>query len=167
MNNASRREDLSSVASSLPALAARMGPERAAQTAAYLVETTPRRSKGLQEEMTRVLDALLVEVSPAVQRRHAGVAASAVGCPEHPLQRLPFLLALAEPLPCRLSTQQLVDLLKMPTCFGAARRLLLDHLGNRYQRRFADRWEFVRFATERNLGLDLTSPPQRPDIAGP
>ena len=31
----------------------------------------------------------------------------------------------------------------------------------RHQRRFADPWEFVRYATEQNLGLDFTSPPQR------
>jgi hypothetical protein len=66
-------------------------------------------------------------------------------------------------LPCRLETQELVELLKMPTCFGESRRLVLDHLGNRYGRRFANHWAFVRFAQERNLGLDFTTPPKRPD----
>jgi hypothetical protein len=69
----------------------------------------------------------------------------------------------AEPFPCRLTTQELVELLKMPTCFGQARRIVLDHLGNRYRRRFVNHWEFVRFATEQNLGLDFTTPPKRPD----
>jgi hypothetical protein len=40
---------------------------------------------------------------------------------------------------------------------------VLDALGTRYQRRFADHWEFVRFAEEQKLGLDFTSPPQRPE----
>jgi hypothetical protein len=61
-----------------------------------------------------------------------------------------------------LTTQQLVDLLKMPTCFGAARRVVLDHLGNRYGRRFVNHWAFVRYATEQKLNIDFTTPPQRP-----
>src|SRR5262249_33656546 len=60
------------------------------------------------------------------------------------------------PLPCRLTTPELVALLKMPTCYGPARRLVLNHLGNRYGRRFANHWAFVRFAREQNLGLDFT-----------
>jgi len=68
----------------------------------------------------------------------------------------------AEPFPCRLTTQELVDLLKMPTCFGAARRVVLDHLGNRYGRRFVNHWAFVRFATDQKLNLDFTTPPRRP-----
>jgi hypothetical protein len=61
--------------------------------------------------------------------------------------------------PCRLTTQELVDLLKMPTCFGQARRVVLDHLGNR----FVNHWAFVRFASEQGLELDFTTPPKRPD----
>jgi hypothetical protein len=62
-----------------------------------------------------------------------------------------------------LGTQELVDLLKMPTCFGEARRVVLDHLGNRYGRRFVNHWAFVRFAREQHLGLDFTTAPKRPD----
>ena len=65
-------------------------------------------------------------------------------------------------LPCRLTAQKLVDV-KMPTCFGPARRVVLDHLGNRYGRRFANHWAFVRYAQEQGLKLDLTSPPRRPN----
>jgi hypothetical protein len=70
---------------------------------------------------------------------------------------------LSESLPCRLATQDLVELLKMPTCFGEARRVILHHLSNRYGRRFANHWTFVRFAREQGLGLDFTTPPIRPD----
>jgi serine/threonine protein kinase len=66
-------------------------------------------------------------------------------------------------LPCRLTTQSLVELLKMPTCFGEPRQVVLDHLGNRYGRRFFNHWEFVRYAKEHGLGLDFTTPPKRPD----
>ena len=80
-----------------------------------------------------------------------------------PFLSLPLLPAIAEPLPCRLSTQDLVDLLKMPTCFGNARQVVLKHLGNRYHRRFVNHWEFVRYAKEQNLDLDFTTPPRRPN----
>ena len=51
----------------------------------------------------------------------------------------------------------------MPTCFGEARRVVLDQLENIHGRRFANHWEFVRFAREKGLKLDFTSPPRRPD----
>ena len=34
-------------------------------------------------------------------------------------------------------------------------------LGNRYGRVFTNHWEFVRYAQEQHLDLDLTSPPKR------
>jgi predicted Ser/Thr protein kinase len=69
----------------------------------------------------------------------------------------------AEPSPCRLTTQELVELLKMPTCFGEVRRVVLDHLGDRYGRLFVNHWAFVRFAQDQYLGLDFITPPRRPD----
>jgi hypothetical protein len=69
----------------------------------------------------------------------------------------------SESLRCRLATQDLVELLKMPTCFGQARRVVLSHLGNRYGRRFVNHWAFVRFAREQHLRLDFTTPPKRPN----
>jgi hypothetical protein len=68
-----------------------------------------------------------------------------------------------EPYQCLLTTQQLIELLKLSTCFGSVRRPILDHLGNRYGRHFVNHWAFVRFAEERNLGWDFTTPPKRPD----
>ncbi len=56
-----------------------------------------------------------------------------------------------------------MELLKMPTCFGAARRVVLNHLGNIHGRRFTNHWEFVRFARETGLDVDLTTPPRRPN----
>ena len=80
-----------------------------------------------------------------------------------PALSLPLLPAAAEPLPCRLTTQRLVELLKMPTCVGPVRRVVLDQLGNRYGRRFDTHWDFVRYAQEQGLHLDFTTPPQHPD----
>jgi hypothetical protein len=62
----------------------------------------------------------------------------------------------AQPFPCRLTSQELVELLKMPTCFGTARRVVLDHLGNRYGQRFVNHWAFVRYAREHNLSVSIS-----------
>jgi hypothetical protein len=67
-----------------------------------------------------------------------------------------------DPVPEPLPAQLLVDLLKQPLCVGEPRRQVLEQLGRHYRRQFANQWDFVRFATEHNLGLDFTSPPQRP-----
>jgi tRNA A-37 threonylcarbamoyl transferase component Bud32 len=98
----------------------------------------------------------------------SAMAASAVAFPtgnSDALAALALLLPAAEPPDCLLSSQQLVELLKMPPFVGVARRAVLDLLGNRYHRTFADQWEFVRYAKEQHLDLDFTTPPQRPEVA--
>jgi serine/threonine protein kinase len=60
-----------------------------------------------------------------------------------------------------LSTQDLVELLKQPTCIGHARRLIVDQLENQYHSPFPDHWAFVRYAQERQLGLDFITAPTR------
>jgi hypothetical protein len=102
------------------------------------------------------------------ERKQAGRAAGVVAGMTASDQQL-FLAATAlalhlEPPPCRLSPQQLVDLLKHPFCVDQARRVVLEQLENRYGRKFADHWEFVRFACAQNLGLDFTTPPRRPGV---
>jgi tRNA A-37 threonylcarbamoyl transferase component Bud32 len=96
----------------------------------------------------------------------SAMAASAVAFPtgnSDALTALGLLLPAAEPPDCLLSSQQLVELLKRPGFVGPARRAVLDLLGNRYHRTFADQWEFVRYAKEQHLDLDFTTPPQRPE----
>ena len=77
------------------------------------------------------------------------------------LSGLATLTQAAQPLPSRLSTQQLVDLLKMPTCVGEARTVILEQLSNRYKRPFADVWDFVEWAEKNEPSLDFKSPPKR------
>jgi hypothetical protein len=109
------------------------------------------------------VDALLTRANPQEVNRRAATTTAAIGLASSgPLAALAALRLTSDPLPCWLSTQDLVDLLKMPTCFGENRQIVLRHLGNRYGRTFADHWEFVRFAQEQGLDLDLTSPPKRP-----
>jgi hypothetical protein len=113
------------------------------------------------------LDPLLTEASPAqIACREPIMAMSSVrgsACFSVPSAIVAAASIGAQPFPCRLTTQELVELLKMPTCFGPARRVVLDHLGNRYGPQFKNHWAFVRYAREQKLGLDFTTPPRRPD----
>jgi hypothetical protein len=61
--------------------------------------------------------------------------------------------------PC--TEQQLVDVLKMPTCVGELQRAVLDELGRRRGQPFADLWEAVAWLAERRPMLDLSSPARR------
>ncbi len=163
------------LAEGLWAVAGRLGPQEAArlrtQAAATLIQAIAKSSPTTgtitspPQGLTESLSAVLTSGDPAEPSRPAA-AVGAVGLfagSGHPLA-LPLLLApaLQPPLPCRLSTQELVELLKHPTCVGKARRIILDQLENRYHRKFADHWEFVRYAEEQKLGLDFTTPPKRP-----
>ena len=108
------------------------------------------------------LSPLLAETSRQIMTERASrLAAMTVGMGISGMLVGPTWVA-AEPLPCRLSTQELVDLLKMPTCFGENRRVVLEHLGNIHGRRFANHWQFVRFAREKGLDLDFTTPRAAP-----
>jgi hypothetical protein len=109
------------------------------------------------------LDRFCIAATRPQVRQRAVALAAAVGISAHgPAPSLPLLPAAGEPLPCRLSTQDLVELLKMPTCVGDVRRVILGHLGNRYRRRFDTHWDFVRYAQVQGLDLDFTTPPKRP-----
>jgi hypothetical protein len=86
---------------------------------------------------------------PEFSRRSSASVLIAVGlpaCPRDPIATAAAVVPAFVPLPCRLSTPELVELLKQPTCIGRACRVLLDQLQNRYRRSFADQWAFVRFA---------------------
>ncbi len=111
----------------------------------------------------KAVDSLSLVASSSELRSRDSAAASATGLgASGPLSCLADLSAACEPLPCRFATEQLVELLKMPTCVGKVRRLLLDRLGERYHRRFDSQWDFVLYAREHGLDLDFKSPPRRP-----
>jgi hypothetical protein len=89
----------------------------------------------------------------------------AIGLGTSPKSLLHVLLiapSWIDPLPEPLPPQTLIDLLKHPLCVGQPRRAVLDQLQRHYHRPFTDQWDFVRFAEENRLGLDLTTPPMRP-----
>jgi hypothetical protein len=165
LKDAKSQYDLQQLAQTL-VVGSRIEAKDAAQLAATLLAMTKTSEPATLQGVAQSLSVILSDNDPASQLAagvHLSTAVGSVADAGQPLNALAPLIPGAEPFPCRLSTQQLVELLKMPTCVGPARRVVLDHLGNRYQRPFADVWEFVRFAEEQKLGLDFTSPPQRPE----
>ncbi len=146
------------------------GDELRGRAAAVLLQTMAREGDPeLLESISKRLEALLTGQELSDKKLGASAAVAVVGSVLNgcgPLSVVPALSALPHSRrrsSGALSTQQLVELLKLPTCVGQVRHLVLDHLGNRYRRRFADQWEFVRFAEEQNLGLDFTTSPKRPE----
>jgi hypothetical protein len=151
----------------LPELAPRLGPEEAAAIASAFIQSIAMKDS--QESIVRWTEGLAAvlhrdEVSRS-RNRWRGLTA-ALGLLSNPASALvapvPLQPAL-EPLPPPLPAQTLVDLLKHPLCVGEARRLVLEQLGRHYHRSFADQWEFVEYARQQNLNLDLTTSPKRPE----
>jgi hypothetical protein len=158
------------LAPALSAVAARMEPQEAARACAQVSDTFTQamakmpNSNALPSQPAQTLSRLLTGVDPPQLSRRSAAVLAAVGClagTGHPVATPALLAPALEPLPCRLSTPELVELLKQPTCIGPARRVVLDQLQNRYGQKFADQWAFVRFAQEQGLDLDFTSPPKR------
>ena len=160
---------LMSMAKGLSALAARLKPEQAARLSAEAAAAFTQ-AKAMNRvtvtgdilDQAPVLAAMLGDDRRAERVQAVAATAGCLHACPGPTGALALLLPAAQPFPRRLSDQELVDLLKLPFFVGDARRAVLDHLGCRYGRAFADQWDFVRFAEERKLGLDFNRPPSRP-----
>jgi hypothetical protein len=162
---------LKKLAWGLAPLAARLDLKDAADLAA-IITSAISQTKSSEEisdpwlggSLTEALTAVLKSDRPEHFRRAVAVAGVVGTFPAAggPVLSLGLLGPAVEPPSCRLSTQQLVDLLKLPTCQDPARRVVLDYLGYRYHRSFRNHWEFVEYARGHLADLDLTSPPQRP-----
>jgi serine/threonine protein kinase len=147
---------LSSVARDEPADVARLFIDALARRANW------ERQRSLLVESLRFV---FTRQKPEAIGRRSLMAAQAVAAwmsPLPPPGDLGSLLLGSRPLESHFSTQEFVDLLKAPTCVGPARRVILDQIGQRYHRTFADQWEFVEFAEKNLPDIDLLSPPKRP-----
>jgi hypothetical protein len=157
----------------LAAVAGRLSATEAREVAGILIEilstkTQPRYLHRAWE--TSLAQALARTPAPSREDLLAS-ATGAVGLGTSPglLPLTPAIVVSAQKLKPQsklLPPRMLVDLLKHPLCVGELRRAVLDALGKHLDRTFADQWEFVRFATDQQLDLDLTSPPKRPALAG-
>jgi hypothetical protein len=136
-----------------------MEPEEAATTLTRAMAGTknPHALKSLSEGLT----AVLIREASTTRQRTLGVAArvAAQGGPDFPFATLAWIHAAQMPAP-PLPPQTLLEILKQPFCVGESRKQVLGQLTRHYGRRFADQWEFVEYANEHKLKLDLTSPPR-------
>jgi hypothetical protein len=148
---------LPSLAEGLSAAAARLEPGDAAHVATTLVRAISQaRTPERRGQFADGLVAVLTRDAQSGQRQAGATTVTT---------RTPFGLAQEPlpPLPPPLPARDLVDLLKHPLSVGKARRIVLDQLSRHYERSFADVWEFVDSAEQQRLGLDLTTPPRRPE----
>jgi hypothetical protein len=169
MTNAMDPRPLPSLARGLTAVGV-LDPKEAEEAASVLFPnmTETVSLSGLHISSWNLKELLRRENGERILRRgydvagSVGVASSWGGQLTAATQLQPALKPPPPPLPA----QTLVNLLKQPFCVGEARRLVLDQLARHYHRPFADQWDFVRYVQEHRLGLDLTTPPQRPIRAG-
>lgn len=121
---------------------------------------TPGRSYGVLEQDTNLNEKEIKDFDAHVPSEEVNAFAQRVTSTsdESKAAILQFFLADVRPtktaeqtMKVALTSQELVELLKMPTVFGKARVVILDNLGNRYRRKFANHWQFVRYAQEHNL----------------
>jgi hypothetical protein len=159
MAKTTQADALKELAQGLTAVAARLGPKAAAQAVATLFQAMLKTTNhAARREVARGLAAVAGRVEAEDAAEFVATFAQVMA-----QKTDSFLLDLAlKPLSGRLTTPKLVELLKHATCVGSARRAILDQLENRYRRPFADHWAFVPFAKEQKLGLDFTTPPERP-----
>jgi hypothetical protein len=148
---------LTSLAGALSALAARLEAARAANAVVEAMGQT--NDANALRFLSGALSALAVRLEPAEAIGRAILAARSIGeelsLPTR-LSGLATLLQASRLPPCRFLPQELVELLKMPTCVGPAREVVLRLLGRTYDRHFADLWAFVDWAHEHHPELDLT-----------
>jgi hypothetical protein len=159
---------LSSVAKALSALAAHMDPKEASRVCSQTAANSIRfmamaKPQGVDLDLLATgLSAVLVRFDPLELARRSAVVVTAVGLMArsgHPVAAAVVLRTAREPLPGRLSPQELVELLKNPTCLGLGRRIILDQLESQYKHAFPDHWAFVRYVQEQKLDVDFTTPP--------
>jgi hypothetical protein len=165
ISKGTNERDLMNLAAGLSPLVDWLESRDAREAAAALIQaisktTHPDALRSLLKDLTSLLSRVTVDTSRQRALPLATVLASASD-PSGSLAALALLSPALIPLPPPLPAQDLVDLLKHPFCVGEARRVVLGQLSRHYQRPFADQWDFVRFASEQRLDLDLTTPPRR------
>jgi tRNA A-37 threonylcarbamoyl transferase component Bud32 len=160
---------LAELAQGLMSIAGRLDDNQA-RRATFLILEVMKDNTVTAEDTAQCLSALLTRLDRSQVPDMSTAATSVLIYPaasSQPLAGLALLMPSAKPLDCRLTTRELVELLKMPTCIGPTQTVILQHLGNRYRRPFTDVWQFVDFAREHKIDADWLSPPQRFEAARP
>ena len=151
----------------LAAMAPQLGRNEAEEEAKLVVELMGETNIPYElKPLPGALAVLVVQTGSAEAGRRAGSLAGVVGDASSPATLFSGLAPTAEawqPLSGRLTEQQLVDLLKTPTCRQEGCQVIVAQLGNQCGHPFAGLWDFVDYAHEHRPDLNLTSPPVRPD----
>jgi hypothetical protein len=167
MTNTTNATALQYLAQGLAAVVAHLEPKEAAQvcgpaaaslTQAMSRNTNPKALPSLAQGLAVVAGRLEPKEATQVCGPAAATLSQAMTRTTNPYDLQDLAQALAAVLACELPPQALVDLLKHPCCVGDSRRLLLEALARHYQRPFATQWDFVDFAQDQKLGLDLSTP---------
>jgi hypothetical protein len=166
MGNATKLHGPYEFAEAIAALGPWLDSESATGAARQTVEAIGRTTDphSLRPLMDTV-ECLIVQAKPENTSRRTRFLALGVGNSIAPQACFVGLVPLAEasrPLPSRFTEQQLIDLLKMPTCLEPARLVFVRQLGWQCGQNFANQWELVEWARENRPDLDLSSPPVRP-----
>jgi hypothetical protein len=148
-------------AKAVQALAGLMTPDEAAPAARLLLDRTQLVNDRISfAELTSALKAL----ATSLRREEAAALAQALqeklAIPDKPLF-LPSYADAFKVVAGGLDEQDLVNLLKQPTCVGSARDVVLDEFGRRRGRTFADVWELADWLREHEPDVDLAAPPRR------
>jgi hypothetical protein len=100
---------------------------------------------------------LLVRFAPADVPATALALVRAAAIDRGPGDRSSALTLLAK----HLSLEQMVEMLRQPTCVGTAREVLLAELGRRKGRTFTDLWQLVEYLQDNARHIDLDAPAPR------
>jgi serine/threonine protein kinase len=123
--------------------------------------TTARVRFQAELNVSEAVAALSVRLGPQRAQQGAGRMLNAVALTTDKRFREHWgriLTSVAE----RLDRDQLIDLLKQPTCVGAANEIVLRQLSERMKQPFATTWDLVAYLEKNEPGIDLPAPPRRP-----
>jgi tRNA A-37 threonylcarbamoyl transferase component Bud32 len=146
-------------------LARRIRPEAAAAAAGKALEQMSRATKLWKiavfgESVVILAGRMQPEEGSAVVAKASAIILAVVRTTAD-WDETPDLFNALKVLATRWTTQQLVDLLKEPIWKGPVRQIILQEMGRRANRTFADVWELVDWLRTNEPGVDLASPAVR------
>jgi serine/threonine protein kinase len=164
-------KSVADLAEALAVLAAEMQPkeaERFSLEAArrVLLAGSLTTDPVLQRALANTAALLIARIGRREMSRRSCLLVGALGIAavsSHPWSAFAESAEASRPPQERFTEQELVNLLKLPTCDQPARQVLVRQLGWQCGEHFDNMWEFVDWAREHRPDLDLTSPPVRPD----
>ncbi len=167
MTRTTDADALQSLTEAVGALSARLETDEAYAAARQAAGAVSKNMEsGTLAALADALQLLLVRLDPERAGPQTAAVAGAVGSMgiiPMPFTGMPQLHEASRSLSGRFTEQQLVDLLKMPTCGRQTRQVIVRQLGWQCGQTFGNEWDFVECARQQRPDIDLISPPVRPD----